>query len=148
MEYNVDYFIKKFEPIDEDGWCAFYLYKQGKHCANGFCGVVSKEDKDPHGSNPDNFIHTEESISLNNLLYQYFSAPTHEINDHRCDKYPESTPKQRILATLYRIKKLQQPKYEDITKQIANLPIQQDISDLSNIEEKELSTNKEIYQTI
>jgi len=57
----------------------------------------------------------------------------YSINDKRSNKHPQPTPKQRILAALYDIKKMQQPaqpEWKDITSDLAVLPVNE-TSDLS-----------------
>lgn len=37
--YDIDYFIAKFEAIPEENWCrAHYTDYAGRHCAIGHCG--------------------------------------------------------------------------------------------------------------
>ena len=94
MKYDVDYFINKFEAIPEEQWCtgAFSLCDENEntqHCALGHCGygVGTKT------------VEGEALISL----FEPELLPM--INDDRSIEYSQSTPKQRILAALYDIKK-------------------------------------------
>jgi len=129
MNYDVNYFIQKFEAIPEDKWARFtQLDDDGSRCALGWCDGREK------------FLYrseiagdqTKEGEGLIRLfLYAkiYFgndSLKSHgvaSVNNGTHAKYPQPTPKQRILAALYDIKKMQEPKHTDITKQIAVLPV-------------------------
>lgn len=109
--YTVDYFIDKFEKIPEDKWIMGELYTENGYCAFGHCGSRG-------------LTHTDESNGLIKLfsenLYRCHVIP---INDGKDELYQQPTPKQRILAALYDIKKQQQPIYENISKELAVLPI-------------------------
>jgi hypothetical protein len=134
MKYNVDYFIKKFEAIPETKWITTYLNLEDAYCALGHCGVT---DNDLNGhsfpcgepsalcsllKNHINYDSAKKRLGyddyeeLRPLQIVYF------INDNLHPDYDQPTPKQRILAALYDIKKLQQPAYVDLTKSLAVLP--------------------------
>lgn len=104
MNYDVDYFIKKFEATKEEMWCMYMLQDCESKCALGQCSS------------------NVESEALINLFYHSLKIKVTLVNDDYSYKYPQATPKQRILAALYDIKKLQQPVYTDITKELAVLP--------------------------
>lgn len=113
--YDVNYFIAKFSAIPEDKWCTD-MYKDGdKYCAYGHCGRGI-------------FDMTVEAKHLSDL-FEEIRTPVARINDGDPGNriYRQSTPKQRILAALYDIKKLQeqeqQPKYIDLTKELAQSEI-------------------------
>lgn len=90
MKYTVDYFIEKFEAIPEEKWFQNdYEDGSGRFCALGHCGQKYLKP-------------TDESIALSRLV-DYVSM----INDGYVDCYQQANPKQRILAALYNIKKLQ-----------------------------------------
>lgn len=101
MEYTVDYFINKFEGIPEKEWCGngcIHDTRTGQHCAYGHC--------DNDGAKSD----------MGKALTQVFinagfpqDSTVANINDGAHEKYQQASPKQRILAALYDIKKLQQP---------------------------------------
>jgi hypothetical protein len=105
--YNVDYFIKKFEAIPENSIgqgsifnrCAYW------HCSNEptYCGIVAK--------------------SFTDLFMKHLFQNPSVINDNGDNRYRQPTPKQRIIAALYDIKSMQQPKWKDITSDIAVLPV-------------------------
>ncbi len=87
--YNVQYFINKFENIPEDKWTTFTCTDDnGNHCAMGHCG----------GINGDVYA-TEESNILSEILHDVVL-----INDGHKFGYYQTTPKQRILAALYDIR--------------------------------------------
>lgn len=108
MIYDVNYFIKKFEAIPENlliegalGWVG----ENGAYCAGGHCGFYG-------------VCLTNEASALNSLLLKLnpkngFDLVTevhkiiYTINDGSEPRYKQPTPKQRILAALYDIKKMQ-----------------------------------------
>lgn len=93
MNYDVDYFINKFEAIPEDKWCTGnYIDKAGNHCALGHCG-----ERAVLGGL------TEEAKALSGLFTQIDDEPA-GVNDGHSDAYNQPTPKQRILSALRDIK--------------------------------------------
>lgn len=128
--YTVDYFINKFESIPEDKWrTGSVVVFDGATCAAGHCG---------------GYVHVSfETSCLASVLHDWYvkrrgvspndkNEIVYDINDAF---YPfrelASTPKERMLAALYDIKKMQQPVYEDVTKSLAVLPVSE-TSDLIN----------------
>lgn len=92
MNYNCDYFIRKFEAIPDELWLIGNYtdwYNKDRHCALGHCGR-------------DLGIHNEESDTL---VWLFKEEIVSFVNDGREEykKYGE-TPKQRILAALYDIR--------------------------------------------
>lgn len=120
MKYTVQFFIDKFEKIPENDFGQSCLHN---HCALWHCGV-RESDNDEFGG----YTRTDESFALAKLLnpkhknYGYIETIIYSINDSA----PQSTPRARILAALYDIKKMQEPKEQpysiDLTKQLAVLP--------------------------
>lgn len=124
-DYNVDYFIAKFEAIPELNWVSGFFGNHDKHCANGHCGVT------------DNNLYEEllEANALADILEMLdvtFSGNYHlkifnvtaGINDGRISKYKQPTPKQRILAALYDIKASQKveevkPKIKEVIRYVS-----------------------------
>lgn len=105
MEYNVDYFIKKFEAIPEEKWCVEKPQDNGRSCAIGHCGV-------------NDYVYSEcvEARVLLALFHHgHFRGfePVWTINDGHDYRYNQATPKQRILAALYDIKKAEQPEVKE-----------------------------------
>lgn len=91
MKYDVDYFIAKFEAIPEEKWgIGKYENESGQMCAYGHCGCLS------------GFNMTEEGNHLINLSEFSFVS----INDGKNNSYQQTTPKQRVLAALYDLKKV------------------------------------------
>lgn len=90
MEYNVDYFIAKFEAIPEDKWCTFsFIDYKGNCCALGHCGNRNYNEDTP------------EAKELRRIMRQPVSA----INDgHAAYQNLGSTPKQRIINALKQLK--------------------------------------------
>lgn len=108
--YTVDHFISFFKAIPEEN---FLVREYGNEKVGCSMGLLSKSG----------MAHCE----FGDLLTDHFgktkdynTAITINNGDH--PDYQQPTPKQRILAALYDIKKLQQPVYEDITKSLAVLP--------------------------
>lgn len=110
MEYNVDYFINKFEAIPEE---EIKVGSIENHCSLWHCKC-------------EDYVHiTEEAQSLIKLLsplvpagHLLIARPVWEINDGISENYLQPTPKQRILAALYDIKSLQAVKQaEEIIKE-------------------------------
>jgi hypothetical protein len=102
MIYDVDYFINKFEAIPEEKWITLAFGSAGAHCALGHCGC----DEDENGTR----LHTIESAALENLFLQNVKVSVMNVNDYTGPDfrlYQQPTPKQRILAALYDIKKMQ-----------------------------------------
>jgi len=130
--YTVDYFIKKFEAIPEDKWCeGAWSNSKGANCANGHCGIEANGLLKTNQSinlkkvfSPI-VIHGETGILLTDSSNYDFSFKALYINDNSTKEYQQPTPKQRILAALYDIKKMQEPKHIDITKELAVFPIQE-----------------------
>lgn len=109
--YTVDYFIKKFEAIPERLWAVGDIGKEGSpRCALGHCRPEVSELQDERCG----------LINLIHLLYgENIPCSLIDINNGYDPRYPQPTPKQRILAALYDIKKLQQPKREKVKAQIS-----------------------------
>lgn len=88
MTYDVDHFISKFEKTkEEEWWTEDFTDGSGRYCALGHCGQTNLQD-------------TEEGEALNDIL----SYQADEINDGLDPRYPQPTPRQRILAALRDIK--------------------------------------------
>lgn len=113
--YTVDYFISKFSAIPDNLWNAGEMIdKHGRHCAYGHCGVTDGDIV--------NDTMNEEGKALSDLFYKNGLIPHLSVigvNDGNDKRYKQPTPKQRILAALYDIKKLQQPKREKVKAQIS-----------------------------
>lgn len=109
--FTVQYFIDKFSKIPKRKWTTRTFESMGKMCALGHCNM--REPKLP----------TDEAIALAMLIStnlkinvsQDLEEQTHwvfftvyPINDGFNDKYLQEHPKERILAALNDIKKMQQ----------------------------------------
>lgn len=94
--FDVFYFINKFKNIPEDQWTTgVFSLPRGKnrcHCALGHCGMNSFN------------MPTAEANSLALVLYgnnNYVNLHNiTNINDLMDQRYPQSSPKGRILAAL------------------------------------------------
>ncbi len=119
--YDVNYFIKKFEAIPEDKWCTGACNKIIKtvkrkkvllifnkeeintidtYCAIGHCGARNGKSIT---SNKEVYalLHLKNHLSIG-------CFPVTEINDRYYPQYKQATPKQRVLAALYDVKKYQE----------------------------------------
>jgi hypothetical protein len=113
MQYTVDYFIKKFEAIPEKKWFVgdYHNSDKSKSCALGHCCFTVDGLYD---------LMSVERRSLEKLFYD-INVLVGDVNDgseFAKGKFPQPTPKQRILAALYDIKKMQQPVEEPKVKEI------------------------------
>lgn len=114
MKYDVDYFIRKFEAIPENEWCEGSLYNEAtkQSCALGHCLPDFRYNSMS--------IISDEASGLMGVLNM-----TIPINNGKNPHYQQSTPKQRILAALYDIKKMQdgqatiKPPVKVITKYVS-----------------------------
>lgn len=96
-KYDVDYFIRKFEMIlDSNMGCG----SLSSHCALYHCGVFECGGM---------YISTDESDSLKKILDMSLFSIT-ELNDGYIKEYQQRTPKKRVLAKLYDIKRMQDAK--------------------------------------
>jgi len=118
MDYNIDYFIKKFEAIPEKMWITLNRGALGTprcalgHCYNGVNGHAEEEALSK--------LFIENGLTyIEGLNYEsdkkYYIRPGKGpavalINNGMIHEYQQPTPKQRILAALYDIKKATQPK--------------------------------------
>lgn len=94
--FDAEFFIKYFERIPEDQWCA-HLYDNyhGQHCALGHCGAHMKRGLAIYGTMAN---------ALHDLVFKHLGIGVTSINDRRHPMFPQPTPKQRILAALMEIK--------------------------------------------
>lgn len=96
--YTVDYFIAKFEAIPDQLWAVRNLGTEGgPRCALGHCALGNDI--------------TKESCGLISLLPNAMN-----INNGDDHSYPQPSPKQRILAALYDIKRMQNPEQPEPAK--------------------------------
>ena len=90
LEMTVDYFIQKFEAIPEEKWTERTYEFENKKCALGHCDY-------------NNIFGSLESVAL--IKFFYGLKNTTDINDGCDPRYPQPTPKARILAALRDLKK-------------------------------------------
>ena len=116
-KYDVMHFIKKFEAIPEDKWiCGTIGQSSERTCAMGHCGGYT--------------VQSVESRTLSQILRPFVESKrpnvyfdnnqiVYYINDGLLDRLEENkTPKQRILAALYDIKAIQEPKVEEVKEKV------------------------------
>jgi hypothetical protein len=105
MNYDVDYFIAKFEAIPEEMWITEDLWTENGCCALGHCGArrLSEVEDLP------------EAAALVSIFKPHISRYNNDmcddteavwcVNDQKgINGYNQPTPKQRILAALRDIK--------------------------------------------
>ena len=115
MNYNIDFFISKFEAIPEELFGTGGPDITGRQCTMFHCGYSGSRS------------FTEESDALNSLILSICKIsmdsdgehakrywPVAMLNDGRVSKYQQPTTKQRILAALYDIKKMQAPTIKEV----------------------------------
>lgn len=133
QQYDVDYFIKKFEKIPEE-LIVPGVFDDGKggHCANGWCGA---QDSRPEGKA------LQKIFSPLALHYKYtvfstiivvvdvdaYSNKAAAVNNGSTLEYQQPTPKQRILAALYDIKAMQIPIPTPPKERIVYVAVSEDI---------------------
>lgn len=116
MNYTVDYFIEKFEKVIEPIWCVgLQNHPDGiRHCAIGLCKYGEQKALGKvMNALPVVTISTVSSYNpylAGEKVFGIWRVPA--INNGECLEYQQPTPKQRILAALYDIKKAQEPKPE------------------------------------
>lgn len=116
--YDVDYFLRKFHSIPEEGVIAHDQGRNGRHCAIGWC-------KNAHGAYGNSDVYgSKEAAALTKLFISagivcndpYYTErgwSVAEVNNGDNERYQQDTPKQRILAALYDIKAKQQPEVKE-----------------------------------
>jgi|SRR6185369_2141332 len=105
MNYDIDYFIRKFEAIPEEKWIeGAQIDQQGNSCALGWCMTDQKRERlIKNGIYSDGVMgswdgHTTEEGSV--LWEHILPLKVALINNGNDPNYTQSTPKQRILAAL------------------------------------------------
>jgi hypothetical protein len=85
--YSVRHFIKKFEATHYSHWTTknFVSNNGKKFCALGHCN-------------------DQEYVALVNIFNNHFGSTVVDINDKPSRKFPQKTPRARILAALKKIK--------------------------------------------
>ena len=154
QDYSVDYFIKKFEAIPESKWTTgVFRDFFNNRCAMGHCmpsRIIAESTKDKY-RNEDMSLKKTFTKKFKEELYEcaalsalFNSGDKREgsgmvflVNNGDDSRYQQPSPKQRILAALYDIKKMQEPQHTDITSSLAILPVDER-SDLINKPKKEL----------
>lgn len=135
MNYNVDYYIKKFEAISEDLWCVWTQFDdQGRSCAFGHCNGRRAYIDDPEYKGLQDL-----SLRISHHLLLTGQQQAHviaDINNGEIKEYQQATPKQRVLAVLYDLKKLEQPAVKERTVYVT---VDQSVRELQkNVELKTL----------
>lgn len=124
MQYTVDYFIDKFSSIPDSLFVVDRLHDgDGGKCVNGWCGVMDCQKPTIESSALQKvmsilkitwFGHGDTTID-SIWDYEDYSIMAVYINNGWTNEYPQPTPKQRILAALYDIKKMQYPELSNTT---------------------------------
>jgi|GEM_PF-3535459 len=98
-KYDAAYFIRKFSAIPDEKWCVWAFRIGDRCCARGWCGTV-------YYSQP-----TAEDVVLGSVLAVEKGSPQErcdtvgKINNGFDARYPQPTPRARILAALRDAKK-------------------------------------------
>lgn len=143
MNYTVDYFISKFSDIPEHLWNVGHVSKSdGTHCAIGHCDRLYYRDRNK--SEIESLIDIFQPMPSVKIIcktsYNHYDigsiirdgmSKIAAINNGETEQYQQSTPKERILAALNDIKKMQQPTHKDETSKFTSLiPIVDEVSDV------------------
>lgn len=110
-KFTVDYFIKKFEAIPYTKWVMLdWKDGAGGFCANGHCGVdlygkAIYPTMEGNGLRRVFSTLATDYINDKGMAYSVVAACINDGDDYR---YQQPHPKQRILAALYDIKKMEQ----------------------------------------
>lgn len=112
MEYDVNHYFEKFSGIPNENWCTNNFGYDGIHCAAGHCGYSMSKT-------------TVEGWNLYTLFDDELGASVSYINDGFDYRYPQESPKLRILAALtdIRDKQLSEANLK-ATKELINQPSQ------------------------
>lgn len=149
--YTVSYFINKFEAIPEEKWISSDLERNGSCCAAGHCGIRKSHIEETLGESY--FMNIDckeikEATALAEILSSVskYKEPYQIIwnmNDGFSSPYSDQpTPKQRILASLYDVKALQEKEQrKDITKQLAVLPVDEKVDVVLELETPLIGVN-------
>lgn len=100
MNYDVDYFIDKFQRIPEELWITGSYCGDGRGCAFVHCGIDWRKGIVNPGK--------PEAQALCDLFSVALEQSVITINDGADSRYQQPTPKQRILAALRDIKAKQE----------------------------------------
>lgn len=121
MEYDVNYFINKFEAIPESQFTTHLFQNQdGQKCSVGHCGIFSVHNVTPEGIALKRvFVNLPITAKRSGTLVEEgtFSIFPHKasyINDGLVKEYTQPTPKQRILAALNDVKAMENIKLEEV----------------------------------
>jgi hypothetical protein len=115
--YTVDYFIKKFEAIPEEDWndnataCAYTHCGQYGHGYKNECPALSELFKKIHYKSK--CQQHRDAIGENYHGWSYMVVSINDGLTSNDTPYQQPTPKQRILAALYDIKKLNYKCWDD-----------------------------------
>lgn len=140
--YDVNYFIKRFEAIPENLWLINRLNDDnhiGAHCANGHLGVQypTKPTEESKGlyiiMEPLKLYYTDclnyEVEEVRDFTVGY-STKIAAINNGKVKEYRQDTPKQRVLAALKDIKRIEDnKKLAEVDKMIEGIkePVKQEL---------------------
>lgn len=142
MDYDVDYFIKKFKAIPAHHWTThvFFDDRSGQMCALGLCGHRAWRPLTPEPSGLDKLFKMYYPklpvTAFNDGGPNGISTRANELYQEYSSIFRLSTPKERILAALYLIKEKQRLVTKEIIRYVA-------VSELVREKAKllELSTN-------
>lgn len=144
MKYTVDYFIGKFESIPENQFTTGRFEFMGARCFIGHTMtmkmILRVRDKfwfDQH-KNDSCFNETrclcgliKDFFGLDSLLNGSLTA--YSINNGSHPNYKEPTPKKRILAALYDIKKSEQSEVKERVVYVSFCPKVKELMEVANL---------------
>lgn len=111
MNYDVNYFIDMFSAIPEDQWCIRKLINEVEQkCALGHCLLRHTNYKEWNSILRKDFTSLEAQALV--VLFTRNNMNVADVNNGDDIKYPQKTPKQRVLAALSDIKEAQSGKKE------------------------------------
>lgn len=121
--YNVQYFINKFSAISDDMWISGSLNNGRACCALGHCGVLEQNIGEEGEINHSEGEALAILLSIVHPSNNNF-AVVYKLNDGYLTKYPQPTPKERILAALYDVKAIQEKENILASEELINKALQ------------------------
>lgn len=127
MNYTVDYFITKFEAIPDNKFAVYNFRAGSSRCFLGHCMPDCAIEAALRSMNERGVEYKPTPIELETTFSEVYAlcsilapgkprtgtAMAIDINNGDDPRYQQPTPKQRILAALYDIKKSQEPEVKE-----------------------------------
>lgn len=107
-EYPVDWFIDTFSAIKEEKWCSNDRWNEkGQRCAYGHCQAIANSVEDSFEELDMKFAGKLTLTWIGGYGVHQQRSKLADINNGYYKEYQQPTPKQRTLAALNDIKKIQ-----------------------------------------